>query len=666
MDSFKEARQQIRLSFAVIGITITIGVVGFMILEQLSLLDSIWLTVITLATIGYGDIYARTAEGRVFTVLLILFGLGAVGYGLQASAAFFLSPIVNDFRQRRRIQRAVNRLQHHYIICGAGELVDDTIQYLLESNARRMAMQKQSWLEPLDNRLQSLFGTHTSILKRFITVIMAYPISWLHRGETLLDQVVVVTPDHQFADHLRSHDVLVIEGDPTNDQVLRLAGVDHAQAIIIMLDDDTEALLSVLTVRSVNETIDIIAAAMEEQAAHKMIRVGANDVVAHYDIVGSFLNNATLRPVVYDFLSSILFSDHTSHVTTQIRLTSDSPWIGKKLGDLQLRDRYASHIIGLRQEGGLYRYTPPDDYPLQEGEFMIAVTPVKKAHHLQSQTMTSVLSSRIPNWQRLPRPARPSQPIQRVYTLDECPVVIGQMRGHFIICGLGRVSQNAIHKLDPARPFVIICADMQSAADLLARGFRVVLGKSTDDAVLRQAGVERALGIMIDIEDDATSVMTVLNCRAINKRLLITAAAANEQIQPKLLRAGADRVMVPFQVAAQFILLSAIRPVISEFLQYIVYNYHAGIETTELYMQADSPWIGQSLRELQLEQRFEAGVLGIRLVDGQYEYAPPTDHVVQTGEVLIIVVPMRYADELRVLALGSAQSRPSSLRRSIN
>src|SRR4029078_9066438 len=119
MNSFQETQRQIRIAIVAIAIIFAIGLAGFMLIEKLTLLDSIWLTVITLATIGYGDIVAHSPAGRLFTILLILVGLGAVPYGLQATAGFFLSPGVRDLRQRRRTQHHIDNLKNHFIICGA-------------------------------------------------------------------------------------------------------------------------------------------------------------------------------------------------------------------------------------------------------------------------------------------------------------------------------------------------------------------------------------------------------------------------------------------------------------------------------------------------------------------------------------------------------------------
>ena len=194
-------------------------------------------------------------------------------------------------------------------------------------------------------------------------------------------------------------------------------------------------------------------------------------------------------------------------------------------------------------------------------------------------------------------------------------------------------------------------------------GFRVIHGNPGQESILRKAGVERALAIMVATEADATSVLSVLNSRALSKRLLITATAQTDDMIPKLHRAGADRVVSPFQVAAQFVLLATTRPAVSDFVQYVLYNYGAGIETTELYMQDDSPWIGETIESLGLDHSYSASVIGIRLESGQYLYAPPSSHRLQPHEVLIVVTPMKHSDELRITAHGSVTKRPTSLRR---
>ncbi len=632
MDSFQETQRQIRIAIVAVAIIFAIGVIGFMIFEKFTFLDSIWLTVITLATIGYGDIVAHTAAGRVFTIILILLGLGAVAYGLQATASFFLSPGVRDFRQRRRTQRHIDQLRNHFIICGAGKLVDETVKTLLDT-------------AKVDSHAHHYF------------------FDLFHTRETLLDIVVIVTPDTKFAAHLRENNLLVIEGDPTDDDVLTHAGVNHAQAMMVMLDNDTESLLTVLTTRSINPEIDITAAALDEHLANKMIRVGANGVIAHYDSAARFLNNATLRPAVSEFFSSILFTHNSAITTIPLDLAEDSPWIGQTLGSLKLYQQFEAGVIGIRQSDGTYLYAPDESYLLHQHETLVTVVPAKNSAPIRVACRApGIPQPRIPNWQRLPLQMKPHQLPDRIYSLEDSEPVIGEMTQHFIICGTGRVARNAINQLDPSRPFVIISDDERYTNELIERGFRVVQGQPSQDAVLRKAGVERALAIMVALEDDASSVLTVLNCRGFSQRLLITATAQSEIMIPKLRRAGADRVVTPFQIAAQFTLLATTRPAVSDFLQYVVYNYHAQIETTELYMQDDSPWIGSSIGTLELTKKFQAGVIAVRKADGHYHYAPSPQLILKQNDVLIVVTPMQHADELRILAHGGVTRRPASLR----
>jgi voltage-gated potassium channel len=667
MNSFQESQRQIRIALVILATIIPIGVFGFMILEKFSLLDSIWLTVITLATIGYGDIYAHTPEGRVFTLLLILFGIGAVAYGLQATASFLFSPAIRDLRQRRRTQNAIDRLRNHYVICGAGELVDNTIKYLLEGAKRRQEIQRNQIYLPVDHFLDGIFGDdaqgHFPRLRAILRRVFMFFVWIFHRSRTLLDVVVVVTPSHEFADHLRNNNLLVIEGDPTSDEILKRAGINNAYATMVMLDNDTEALLTVLTARNLNPQLDITAATLEEQLAPKMIRVGANGVIAPYEVAGQFLNNATLRPAVNEFFNSILFSQRTDYQATQLSLWDDSRWIRQRLGKLNLRERFQAGVIGLRLENGTFMYAPSDDYILKENEVLIAVAPAQAINSLQQACREgTAFQQRVNNWQRLPLPTTPPRTEHPTYTLAEAEAAIQDMSGHFIVAGVDRVGRNAISKLDPMRPFVIISDDEAYTGDLLRLGFRVIHGNPAQESVLRKAGVARALAVMVTSEDQASSVLTVINCRALSKRLLITATAQGEDMIPKLRRAGADRVVTPFQVAAQFVLLATTRPAVSDFVQYVVYNYSVRLETTELYMQDDSPWIGQTLESLLLDRLFRAGVVGIRLADGQYLYAPPADYVLQPHEVLIVVTPMEHSDELRITAHGSVTKRPVSLR----
>ncbi len=219
-----------------------------------------------------------------------------------------------------------------------------------------------------------------------------------------------------------------------------------------------------------------------------------------------------------------------------------------------------------------------------------------------------------------------------------------------------------MQNLDPARPFVIVTDDKIYADALIRLGFRVVLGDATQERVLQQAGVERALALMVTLENEAESTLAVITARSLSKLLNITAAAYTAPMENKLRRAGADRVAMPLQVAAQFIVLATLQPVVADFFQHVVFNRVAGIETTELYMQDDSPFIGQTLTELDLASRYDAHVIGIRHADGHFLYAPSPGYRMQEHEVMIVVAPMRHTDELRLISRGNQTAKLNSIR----
>jgi voltage-gated potassium channel len=662
-----DLRRQFRLALLALLIIIPIGVMGFMLIEHLSFIDALWLTFITLATIGYGDVYARSEAGRIFTIVLVIFGFSALASTLQAAFTFFISPEIRTARQRRRMYHVIGSMKQHYILCGKGEIVDKTVGYLLQFAESRRQMVRDKTYAPIDHALDRLFGDdekgHFARPRRLLRGMIMAVIGFWRRESTILDVVVVITGDRDYALHLRSAGLMVLEGNPAETLTLRQAAIEHARALVVALDNDTETLMTVLTAHNLNRILPITAAVLNEDLGQKIVRVGANAVLTPYEIAGQFLNNATFRPAVNDFFNSLLFDSAADDRVTQIELHDDSPWIGQSIKALRLRERFGAGLIGIRQTDGSFLYAPHESYVLQEDEVLIAVG---KAHYIETMQSASQGDSRKHHMTTFqPIHFRPEPPRgRRSYTLPEAEIAIQNMSGHFIICGTDRVSCSSIDKLNPERPFVIISDDDETVNDLMERGFRIVRGNPAHESTLLKAGIKRAQAIMVSLEDRADSVLTILGSRTLNKRILITATAMTDDMVDKLERAGADRVVSPFHVAARFILLTATRPEISEFLNHVIYNYQTRLETTELYLEESSPWIGKKIGDLGLHERYQAGIIGVRLADRHnYLYAPPEDYVLQPHEVVIAVTRMDTSDGLRDDAHGSADKRPATLRR---
>jgi Trk K+ transport system NAD-binding subunit len=660
-----DLQRQLRFALVAFLIIIPLGVVGFMYFEGISFVEALYVTIITLSTIGYGDITPATDAGRLFVVGFVISGLSVFAFAGQAFLQVLTSPALRIVRQRRQTQRQIAELESHYIICGMGEMVDKTIEYLLQgANARRHSV-RATYYQPVDDFLDKIFGDdahgHHLWLRRPLQRFFHWLIDMSRSQTTLLDIVVVVTQDKPYAERLRNKGLLVVEGNPSEDATLHEAGIQRAQAMMVLLDSDTEALIAVLTAHTLVPTLHITAAVLDDDLSRKIIRAGSAAVLTPFEIAGQFLNNATFRPAVNDFYNGLLFEHSTNYRMTQLLMGEDSPWIGREIGKLKLREQYDAGIIGIRYANKGFNNAPALDYVLEEDDVLLAVAPSNTIDALQKDVRGGKATTRLRLWQALPFLNEPIKG-EHSYSLMEAEKAVSEMEKHFIIAGNDRLARNAIDQLDPSRPFVIISSDNTLTSELLKRGFRVLHGNPTSEDILIKAGIKKAQAIMVALEKKSDSVLTVLSSRALNKKLLITASANTDDMVEKLERAGADRVLSPFHVAARFVLLTTTRPELSGFVNAVIYNRQTGLETTEIYMEDNSLWIGKTIADLHL-QDYEAGVVGVRQADRKhFVYAPPSDYLIKAHEVLIIVTPMNYSDEIRDSAYGGSSRRPNTLR----
>lgn len=642
-----------------------------MVIEQMTMLDALYFTFVTLSTIGYGDISPATPAGKLFTMTLIVFGLSSFAFAAQATIAIITSPIIRNARIRRQNQRRIDLLVGHYVICGSGELVDRTIEYLQQSAHSRRRMLRESQYKTvdmfLDRQLKSADRNRYLWFRSTFRIVAQVFLAFSRRDQTILDIIVVITQDATYAEHLRQSRIMVIEGNPTDDESLENAGIKRATAAMILLESDTETLLTVLAARTLSPAVRITASVRDDDFGRKIIRVGASTVLTPFDTAGQFLNNATLRPAVNHFFNGLLFEDEISYALIQLEMRDDSPWINTCIGDLRLQEQFSSGIIGICHASGTYTYMPPADHILQEDEILLAITPSAQTEHIQracrDNTPTRPYSLL---WQRLGGQHQPVIGAHR-FTLEDAETAAQNLSKHFIICGNDQVARSAISRLDPMRPFVIISDDSDYTAAMLDRGFRVVHGSPTSEETLLKAGIRRAQAIMVSQEKNADAVLTVLVSRTLNRSILITVTANTDDMIKKLERAGADRVVSPFHVAARFVILETTQPAISGFLDSVLYNYITGLETTEIYVEDDSVWIGKTIAEIDLYELYQAGIIGIRRGSQQsYVYAPEPDEIVMAHDVLIIVTPMQQSDTLRNAAHGGTIRRPTTLRSSRN
>ncbi len=637
---FDNSRRQLRLSLLIILTLIPVGTIGMMVLNHNTFGDALYFTVVTLATVGYGDVVPRTPEARAFVAILIPFGLSAFAFALQAIYFYlFANPVLNDLRYKRALKRTIDHMKRHYILTGSGELVTKTLEYVQQLSTRKKPKGK---------------------LERVFLAVVSFVTGRDLLRDDILSTLVVVTTNEDYAKEIRAKGIVTIIGNPVEETFLVQAGIERAKALLVLSDDDTETLLTVLAARTLNHTILITATVLDDAISAKIVQVGANQVVPPYQTAATFLNSATLRPAVNSFFTTVGFDKQNDKTFLDVHIGEHSEWIGRTLGSLDLANTNKAYVIGVRYADGMFGYAPRADYVLQQDDVLIFVGKITTMPILRQLARTGDLDAGL--WQMLPTYNDPILS-EKTYDWDESELVIAKMNKHFIVCGTGLVGQRAIDALNPERPFVIVDQDRVALEEYRKRGFRVVYGDPTDAVTMTRAGVKRAQAIMVTLEDEAKAVLTILTCRTLNKQLLITAASYKDESVAKLERVGADRVVSPFAVAARFLLLATVSPYINAFIHHVLYNVRTGLEMTELYTETDSPWIGKTIKSLQLFEMYEAGIVGVRLDDKKtFHYAPSEDRIINGNEVLIVITPMQYGDLLREIAHGHESKRPATLR----
>src|SRR5258705_9113511 len=297
--SFTPRRTGLRLAIVSVLLAIAVGTLTFHTLEGWSILDSLYVTAQTVTTVGYGDITPHTAYGRAFATIFMIVGVGIVLYALTSTVQSIVqSELVNTFGERRRSRR-MSKLRNHFIICGAGRVGSHLVRGLLGSK----------------------------------------------------DTLIVIERDPQKVAELTDLGVTVLVRDATLEETLREAGVEHARGLAACLPNDADNVYVVLTARDLNHSLHIVARAAEEQAEAKLIRAGANRVVAPTIICGHRTAVPLTKPAVGAFIDSINANQLDLRVH-QLVVDSVSSLVGRKLSETNIRSELDIVIVSIRRGNG--------------------------------------------------------------------------------------------------------------------------------------------------------------------------------------------------------------------------------------------------------------------------------------------------------------------------
>ena len=312
------------IAFMVLVFILMIGIVGYMTIEGWNLFDSLYMTVISLTTVGYSETHDLSKNGRIFTIFLLFSGMGMLAYGIGTFTAFLVEGQLLDYLRGRQMLKKISRLRDHFIICGyRGEG-----RYALEE----------------------LIKTKTP-------------------------HVVVDSDIAELSTMFPDAKLLYIEGDPTKEQTLEQANLENAQGLISALPSDSENLLVILAARVMSSDIRIITCVFDRESAQKFQRVGANGTVMADFIGGLRMASEAIRPTVVSFLDTMLREkDQTLRIEEIKVLGEGNEWVGKTLQEIDFPRQTGLLVVAVKSlNSGKYVYNPRADYVVEIDDVLIVI-----------------------------------------------------------------------------------------------------------------------------------------------------------------------------------------------------------------------------------------------------------------------------------------------------
>ncbi|MCH1582274.1 MAG: NAD-binding protein [Flavobacteriales bacterium] len=305
---------RIALSLAVVAAVIVVGSVGFMLLEGYTFIEAFYMTMITVSTVGFREVHELSPNGMVFTSLLIIFSIGTFAYTISAITTYFVTGEYRDLFKARKLERTIDNLKDHVIVCGYGRVGEKAYADLTA------------------------------------------------KGYT----AVIVEKDEELVGHLRDDlTPLVIAGDATRDDRLIAAGVDHACAVICTLPSDADNLYTVLSVREHNPKAVIISRASQAGSQAKLRRAGADNVIMPDTVGGAHMASLVANPDVMDFIDHIRIQGKDAVNLEEVDVKDLPPEFRlPTLGEVDARNRIGVNVIGVKTSEGEFIINPGPETPL--------------------------------------------------------------------------------------------------------------------------------------------------------------------------------------------------------------------------------------------------------------------------------------------------------------
>jgi voltage-gated potassium channel len=311
-----------------------IGTVGFHLIEGWPLFDAFYMSLMTLTTVGYGEVHPLSFNGRLFASFVMLVGVATVFVSFAVLGDTLLRLELADYFGRRRRTRMLERIAGHYIVCGAGRVGRSVVLELVQGGA----------------------------------------------------QVVLIDNDPERVKWGEAHSVATLTADASKDETLRLARIDTAVGLVSAISSDAENVYVTLSAKELNPSLQVAARASDEQAEKKLQRAGATTVLTPYTYIGHRLAQSLLRPHVLSFLdiASAFGKTELDLAIEQLPIAPGSFLSSKTMEEVQLGRTYGVIVLAVRRRSGVMQFNPQADVRLENGDVLIAMGERQKLKQLEN------------------------------------------------------------------------------------------------------------------------------------------------------------------------------------------------------------------------------------------------------------------------------------------
>lgn len=319
--------KRLRLSLILFLSVFLVGVIGFKLFggKEWSLLESVYMTVITISTIGYGEVVDLSSNpaARIFATVYIIICLGTIAFAVSSITAFVVEGELKNILGRKRMEKEIQKLSGHYIVCGSDETAQTAIQELI-------------------------------LTKR---------------------PFVVVEPAAEKIEKLRRLGVtLWVQGDPTDEKTLVEAGVERAAGVFLSLPSDEANLFATITVRTLNPKTRIVAKVIDIRSQAKMLKAGADSAISPAFIGGMRMVSEMVRPAAVTFLDMMLRDREKVLRVEELTVRPESALCGRTLAELAIQEKTGALLVAVKKAGAAdYEFNPPPTRKIEPGETLILI-----------------------------------------------------------------------------------------------------------------------------------------------------------------------------------------------------------------------------------------------------------------------------------------------------